>query len=135
MRKPISTRKNNPDFRGELQTEIMAAAWGLEGGTVEQIRSALPSEVRPAYNTVQTVLNRLEARGLLERKKDGRAHLYIPAVTEADFVSRSLGEKLAEASPGARRLALLNLVDALKPDEVDEIARRAQQIQARREKD
>jgi predicted transcriptional regulator len=110
----------------------MAAVWKLGEATVEQVRSELPSDGRPAYNTVQTVLNRLETKKMLIRVRDGRAHLYKPSVEESDFVARSLGERLAEASPKARRLALLNLVDELEPGEVDEIAQRAKQIQARR---
>jgi len=110
----------------------MTAVWKLGEATVEQVRSELPADGRPAYNTVQTVLNRLEARKMLVRTKNGRAHVYEPSLNESEFVTRSLGERLAEASPDARRLALLNLVDALEPGEVDEIAERARQIQARR---
>lgn len=110
----------------------MTAVWKLGEATVEQVRSELPAEGRPAYNTVQTVLNRLEARNMLVRTREGRAHLYKPSLEESEFVTRSLGNRLAEASPKARRLALLNLVDELEPGEVDEIAQRARQIQARR---
>jgi predicted transcriptional regulator len=110
----------------------MAAVWKLGEATVEQVRSELPIEARPAYNTVQTVLNRLETKDLLVRVREGRAHMYKASVEESEFVTRSLGERLAEASPKARRLALLNLVDELEPSEVDDIAHRAKQIQARR---
>lgn len=112
----------------------MAAVWKLGEATVEQVRSELPADGRPAYNTVQTVLNRLEARKMLSRTKEGRAHIYAPAIEESEFVAKSLGERLAEASPKARRLALLNLVDELEPGEIDEVARRAKQIQARRDR-
>ena len=112
----------------------MNAVWKLGEATVEQVRAELPETGRPAYNTVQTVLNRLEDRQMLVRVREGRAHLYRPSVEESEFVARSMGERLAGASPGARRLALLNLVDGLEPAEVDEIARRAQEIQSRRKK-
>ncbi len=44
-------------IQGELQAQIMSALWRLEAGTVEQVRSALPTRYRSAYTTVQTVLN------------------------------------------------------------------------------
>lgn len=110
----------------------MAAVWKLGEATVEQARSELPADGRPAYNTVQTVLNRLEDRKMLSRSKEGRAHIYKPSIEESEFVARSLGERLSEASPKARRLALLNLVDELEPSEIDEIAQRARQIQSQR---
>lgn len=128
----MSTRRETSDIRGYLQAEIMSVVWRLGEATVGQVRSELPEKDRPAYNTVQTVLNRLEDRGMLVRVKEGRAHLYTPSIEESDLVARSLGERLDEASPEARKSALLNLVDGLKPKEVDEIAARAKQIQARR---
>lgn len=112
----------------------MNAVWKLGEATVEQVRAEISEVGRPAYNTVQTVLNRLEGRQMLVRVRDGRAHLYRPSLEESDFVARSMGERLAGASPGARRLALLNLVDALEPTEVDDIAQRAKEIQSRRKK-
>ncbi len=112
----------------------MNAVWKLGEATVEQVRAELPEPGRPAYNTVQTVLNRLEDRQMLVRMREGRAHLYRPSVEESEFVARLMGERLAGASPAARRLALLNLVDGLEPAEVDEIAQRALQIQSRRKK-
>jgi len=128
----MPTQRNRSDIRGDLQAEIMSAVWRLREATVGQVRAELSDTDRPAYNTVQTVLNRLEARGMLVRVKEGRAHQYAPSIEESDFVTRSLGERLDEASPGARKSALLNLVDALEPEEVDEIAARAKEIQARR---
>lgn len=130
----MASPKGSADIRGDLQAEIMSAVWKLQEATVEQVRAELPKNGRPAYNTVQTVLNRLEGRKLLVRVKDGRAHVYRPSVEESEFVARMMGERLAGASPGARRLALLNLVDGLEPAEVDEIAQRAKQIQSRRTK-
>lgn len=122
------------DFRGDLQTEIMHAVWKLGEATVDDVREAQPARRKSAYNTVQTVLNRLVERGLLERKRVGRAFVYRPKVEESEFLTRSIGERLAGASPDARRRALINLVDDLEPAEVDEIARRANQIKRRRGK-
>ena len=59
-------------LQGELQTQIMTAIWRLQDGTVEQVRQALPAHHQGAYNTVQTVLNRLAERGLLSRRREGR---------------------------------------------------------------
>ena len=73
--------------QGELQAQLMAAAWRCGGGTVDELRGALPDEYRGGYTTVQTVLNRLATRGLLERVKDGRGFRYVPQLSEADATS------------------------------------------------
>ena len=121
------------DFRGDLQMQVMDAVWKLGEATVEDVR-AQPANRRLAYNTIQTVLNRLAERGLLSRTLSGRAFVYRPQLQESEYLARSIGERLASASPDVRRAALVNLVDDLAPGEVDELARRANQIRRKREK-
>ena len=120
------------DFRGDLQAEVMTAVWKLGEATVEEVRAEQIRRRRSAYNTVQTVLNRLVERGLLSRRRRGRAFVYKPRVEESEYLARSIGERLAGASPAARRAALVNLVGDLEPAELDEIARRAGQIKRSR---
>src|ERR671918_457923 len=105
-------------FTGELQSQIMSALWRLGNGTVEQVRSALPPRYRGAYNTIQTVLNRLAERGLLSRRKAGNALEYRPKVSEADYLSRSIARTLAGASSDARQVALARLIGGLGDDEL-----------------
>jgi predicted transcriptional regulator len=120
------------DYRGDLQAEIMAAAWRLGEATVEDVRATRPPRRRSAYTTVQTVMNRLVERGLLERERRGTAYVYRPALEEGEFLSRMIGERLADASPPARRSALVHLLDDLEPGELDELSRYAQRIRRAR---
>ena len=122
------------DFRGDLQAEVMDAVWKLGEATVEDVRGQQPADRRLAYTTIQTVLNRLAERGLLSRKLSGRALVYRPRLEQSEYLARSIGERLAGAAPDVRRAALVNLVDDLDPGELDELARRANQIRRKREK-
>ena len=132
----MANRANSElDFRGDLQSEVMSIVWRLGEATVDQVRDEQPEARRGAYNTVQTVLNRLVERKLLVRSRSGRAFVYKPALAESEFLTRSIGERLAGASSDARRTALVNLVDELEPGEIDEIARRANKIRRSRRKD
>lgn len=112
----------------------MDAVWKLGKATVEDVRRQQPAERRLAYTTIQTVLNRLAERGLLSRTLSGRAFVYRPRLDESEYLAQSIGERLAGAAPDVRRAALVNLVDDLDPGELDEIARRANQIRRKREK-
>ncbi len=111
----------NRRIQGELQSRIMRALWRLESGTVEQVRRALPKKSRGAYNTVQTVLNRLAERGLVARERRGNVIVYSPKLAEGDYLARSLHEDLEAASADARRAALATLVGELSADELEEI--------------
>ncbi|MBA3437583.1 MAG: BlaI/MecI/CopY family transcriptional regulator [Actinomycetota bacterium] len=130
----MSKRSPDLDFRGDLQIEVMNAVWRLGEATVDAVREQQPKRTRSAYTTVQTVLNRLVERGVLTRERKGRAFVYRAKLGESEFLARSIGKRLAEASPDARRAALVNLVDELEPGEVDEIARRANQVKRARGK-
>lgn len=122
-------------IRGDLQSEIMRVLWGSSEDelSVEQVRQGLPKDRRGAYTTVQTVLNRLTERELLKRRKVGRTILYRPAVTEADYVSASVSRALSDASDRARRAAIANLVEDLRPGELDTFNALAAEVRKRRE--
>jgi predicted transcriptional regulator len=121
-------------FTGELQTQIMSAVWRLGSGTVEQVRSALPPRYRGAYNTIQTVLNRLAERGLLSRHKAGTAIEYRPVFSEAEYLSRSISQTLAAASLDARQAALARLIGGLGKDELADLQELAKQMGEKRRK-
>jgi len=121
-------------IQGELQAQIMTAVWRLGGGTVEQVRSELPTRYRSAYNTVQTVLNRLAERGLLYRQREGRGLLYEPRISEAEYLSGTIRHTLAGASSDARQAALASIIGGMEPGELSELRHLAAQASKRRAK-
>ena len=120
---------------GELQTQVMSALWRSGAGTVEQVRSALPPRYRGAYTTIQTVLNRLAERGLLSRSKIGSAYEYRPAVSEAEYLSRSISQTLAAASMPARQAALARLFGGMDERELEDLQQLAREMGKTRRSD
>ena len=125
-------RRRWHDVDGTLQAEVMRIVWELDGGTVDDVRARQRADRRPAYTTVQTVMNRLHDRGLLERERRGKAFFYRARYGESELLARSIGERLAGASSGVRKEALLTLVDELEPQELDELARYANRVRRAR---
>jgi predicted transcriptional regulator len=113
-----------PDMQlqGDLQMEVMRVLWRLDApSSVEQVRSELSTRHRGAYTTIQTVLNRLAERGLLDRERKGKSILYTAKFSEADYYSQSLRQTLAKASNPARRAALAQLVGGMAKGEREEV--------------
>ena len=110
-------------IHGELQTQVMAVLWRIGSGSVEQVRSSLPSRYRSAYTTVQTILNRLADRGLLDRQREGRGIVYTPKFGEAEYLASTLRSTLAGASTDARQAALAELYGSLPEAERSEVRR------------
>lgn len=119
-------------LQGELQTQVMSALWRLGTGTVQQVHKALPSRYRGAYNTTQTVLNRLAERGLLSRKREGIAIVYKPKVTEAEYLASSIEQTLSAASADARQVALAQLIGGMDSDELSGLQELAKEISSAR---
>lgn len=110
----------------------MQVVWRLESATVDQVRAALPPAHPVAYTTVQTVLNRLAKRGLLERHRVGKSFQYRARLSEAEHVTDAIRHALDGASSEARDAALANLIGDLEGGELSRLRRRAQSIDERR---
>ena len=81
-----------------LETEIMEEMWGRDEATVREVQQALNArggKVR-AYTTLLTVMTRLDAKGVLVRRRAGRLDVYAPAMSrEAYYESRAEAEVAA----------------------------------------
>lgn len=110
----------------------MAAIWKLGEATVEDVRRSQPRRRQRAYTTLQTVMNRLVERGLLDRERRGRSYLYRARFKEAAYISGRIRDQLAAASPAARRTALHTMVGDLAPHELDDVARFANSVKRAR---
>jgi predicted transcriptional regulator len=81
---------------GERELDIMQVLWQSGGATVAEVHQSLQNKRDDiAYTTVQTMLNRLEAKGLVRRDDSDRAHRYVPVLKEPVVVNRAI-QKLAE---------------------------------------
>ena len=81
---------------GERELDIMQVLWQSGSATVADVHQSLQNKRDDiAYTTVQTMLNRLEAKGLVRRDDSDRAHRYLPVLKEPAVVNRAI-QKLAE---------------------------------------
>ena len=74
-----------------VEWEIMEAVWSL-GGTPsvrEVLEYAFPNGEK-AYTTVQTIMNTLERKGFLDRKKTGMVNFYRPVRTRKEMEREEL---------------------------------------------
>ena len=117
----------------DLQIAILQVLWSRGEATVSEVQEALRPERELAPTTVGTLLTRLEARGIVARRPDGRQFVYRAAVAERD-VRRSmvtaLTERLFEGDPAA---LVHHLIDEGEID-AEELARLKKLVAARARK-
>ena len=61
-----------------LELLCLNALWSLKEGNVKDVRQLVARQRPLAYTTIMTVLDRLVRKGLLGRRKVGRAFIYAP---------------------------------------------------------
>jgi len=60
----------------DLELACLRLLWNAGDQTVHEVRDGLRPKRPLAYTTVMTVLDRLARKGVVSRRKVGRAHLY-----------------------------------------------------------
>ena len=95
---------------GELEAAVLAVlqAAGLPLSPGE-VRDRLGGDL--AYTTVVTILSRLHGKGVLDRRKAGRAFLYAPVTDEPGLAARRMARVL-DAEPD-REAVLARFVSGL----------------------
>lgn len=99
---------------GDLEREVMEAIWRGGETSVREIHAAF--DERAAYTTLMTTLERLHKKGLLKRRKSGRAFLYAPRVSREEFthsVAKDVIDGLLGQTNGETNLVLACIVDAV----------------------
>ena len=107
----------------ETELEMMQALWELEGGTVNQVLEALPTDRELAYTSVSTILRILEQKGFLKSRKEGRGHVYTPLLKRSEYEVRSV-ENLVEKVFKGEKIAMVRQLlsdDALSAEELNEL--------------
>jgi predicted transcriptional regulator len=109
-----------------LELRIMEALWKQGSASVREIRESLPEKGRPAHNTVQTMLTRLEAKNaVLRAAKVSNAHIYEPLISRL-ATQRRLVDELLGFFGGSAAPLMSHLIESgqLTMHDVDE-ARKA----------
>jgi predicted transcriptional regulator len=117
---------------GELEYAVLAAVWDARSASAPDVHGAVGAPRGLAYTTVAKVLDRLCAKGLLARRRVGKAFVYtakiprerIDRARAGDVVRRLLGPE-----PVPAIATLVDAIESIDPDLIDELSR---QVSARR---
>jgi len=104
-----------PNVRlSKLEFAIMETLWSKGRASIREILEGLPGKKRPAYNTVQTMVYRLEAKGAATRiRMSGNFHMFEPAITR-EAAQRSVIDELLALLGGESRPVVARLIETGK---------------------
>ena len=123
-----------PDYSlTELQLDIMRILWERREATVQQVHGALHPQRGLAQATVATLLSRMEKKGVVAHRTEGRQFVYRPEVEEPQ-VRRSVVAEFTELADrlfrGDTALLVSHLLEVRDVDS-SELARVRELIEAR----
>ena len=86
-----------------LELRILSELWNRGACSIREIHEAVARSDKPAYTTVQTMIYRLEAKGVVRRvKKIGNAHIFEASTSRTAVQTRKLKELLTLFGGNAR---------------------------------
>jgi BlaI family transcriptional regulator, penicillinase repressor len=98
----------------KLEFSMMETLWSRGRASIREILENLPDKKRPTYNTVQTMVYRLEAKGAVTRiRMSGNFHMFEPAITR-EAAQRSLIDELLAILGGESRPVVTRLIETGK---------------------
>src|SRR5918994_546767 len=94
----------------ELERLVMEEIWGQGEATVRSVRDALNADAgqpERAYTTVLTILQRLDAKGLVVRHRNGKTDVYTAALARDEYLGARADAEVSELLEQYGELALV----------------------------
>jgi predicted transcriptional regulator len=139
LKRHFGKKKISLERLGELETELMERAWAHREISVRGLH--LEMGRRLAYTTLMTTLDRLYKKGLLRRRKEGKAYFYSPVFTEQQyqesltehFFGMVLNDRRNSGAVLSRFVEAVSEADQQMLEELDEIIKAKRRALRRRE--
>ncbi len=85
-----------------LELDCMNTLWPMGEGTVREIRERLAPRRPRAYTTIMTIMDRLTRKGIVERRKAGRAYIYKANLSAEDARAQALSQVVENFFGGSK---------------------------------
>jgi predicted transcriptional regulator len=81
--------RTGPPALHELEAEVMSVIWERGESSVRQVMETVNADAsRPrAYTTYMTIMARLDSKGLLDRRRDGKTDFYRPRYSRVEYAN------------------------------------------------
>src|SRR4051812_9778026 len=114
------------------QGEIMDIVWGCDEVSASEVRRVLSRTRKVARNTVRTLLERMEEKGWIKHREEGRTFLYSAAQPRQATIGQKVQEMVETVCGGSAEALLTALLDyrGLDFDELERIRQMLAQARA-----
>lgn len=96
---------------GELELEVVEFLWTHGEANAKTVHDQMKDTRQNTHNTVQSTLERLYKKGILERRKVAHSFLYHCRCSRTDILARKIGDLADELARGETRAMLAAFVE------------------------
>jgi BlaI family penicillinase repressor len=118
------------------QREIMEIVWQCDEVSASEVRRILSKMRRVARNTVRTLLERMEEKGWIKHREEGRTFLYSAAQPRQATIGQKVKEIVETVCGGSPEALVTALLDyrGLNSEELERIRQMLSQARAAKTK-
>ena len=138
MKKSRHAQTTLPHTLGELELCVMAEIWQASGIDAKQIAERISLHHPSSLSTIQSTLERLVRKGLLDREKQGHAFIYTAVVSRAELLGLLLKDVirlLHDGSPETILTSFVNVASRIDTSALDHLERLIQRKRKQMEDD
>jgi BlaI family penicillinase repressor len=120
----FNTRRNRHKSLTALEQFLMDYVWENPGCTAETVREGLAAKRALKDSTIRTILRKLEEKGYVTHKVDGRTFVYRAVDTKRNVAVRAAKQLVDRFCEGSMEELLVGLVDnqLLEPKQLQRLA-------------
>ena len=76
----------------KAEMEVASTLWKLKSASAREVHTALPASRQIDFSTVQTYLTRLEDKGYIKSRKEGRMKIFSAKASPNTVIREKVGE-------------------------------------------
>lgn len=118
----------------ERELDILRVLWACGSCCVREVHGLLQDKLALSFTTVQTMLQVMFDKGLVERELKGRSHIYRASVSQEAAEKEIVGDVLERVFGGSAKQLLARALDVKKASkkELEDIQRLIEQAKKSR---
>lgn len=108
---------------GALQLEIMQVLWERGEASASDVHQDLMASKGLAPTTIATMLKKMEVKGIVEHRTEGRRFVYRPCISEDSVTRTMVGDLMQRLFSGQASALVAHLVTEhnIAPDDFEKI--------------
>lgn len=123
---------NKPLRLGDLQVAILRVLWDEGEATVARVTEAIAGK-RRAPTTIATMLSKMERRGIVDHRVEGRQFVYRPGISEQEVTRTMVADLTQRLFEGDVSALVSHLLQSEEIDRQELVRLRAMIVERERE--